>query len=639
MAFGTVLLIEDNAGDARLVREYLAEVPSVAFELVHVTRLDAGLARLGAGGVDLVLLDLSLPDSQALSGLRALREQAAEVPIVVLTGNVDAALAERAVQEGAQDYLLKGQIDSASLARVIRFAIERNRVVAHLRDLDRFKSELISTVSHELRTPLTIVREFVSVVHDGMVGGVTAEQQECLESALRNCDRMAVLIDDLLDLSRIESGRLRLHRQRVDIAELVRQCHLDFVATCRAKSQSLTVHIDGDLGAALADRARVQQIVVNLLGNATKFTPDGGRIELRAGTWNGDLWIEVADNGPGIPKTDLDRIFEAFAQLDRAHGPGARGTGLGLTISRRLARLHGGDLTVESARGQGSRFRVTLPVFREGEEFRAFIEDRMQVSQGTGKNVVLILLRLTPDHPDAATGDALPALRQVQRIAEAAFHHHRDEALLVESASVLAFLLEADVAGARIMLQRLAADLTARGLDPKTVEHRITPLEGEGPTGWQDLVALPFERLGTAPRRSRILVVDDDEVVLNTISEQLKRGRADLEVRTARSGYDACIRFAEFAPDLVVLDVLMPGMDGGEVLASMRNSRNGPGARYLAISGDRVRLDEMLDLGCDDVLEKPFERSALLAKADALLVPQRRVGLNGDENGEDSGRR
>jgi signal transduction histidine kinase len=351
-----ILLVDDDPANAAALRTALAERAGSQFQILHVRQLAHALKFLAEEPFDVALLELNLPDSRGLNTLQRVRRQAPQVTTIVWSRQDDEAGSIRAIQAGADDVLVRGQTDGVTLARSIRHAIERHGIVETLQAFDRQKSDFIATASHEMRTPLAIIREFVTLVLDGLAGPMTQDQTECLTSAQRNCDRLAQLLNDLLDMTRLGRQEAELHRRRTSMAALLRQCASDFRPMCEGKGQTLTLELPDGLPDAVCDAAKIEQVMVNLLGNATKFTPEGGSITIRPGFDQHLLWVEVEDTGRGIAEHDQERVFEAFVQVDRESGPGIRGTGLGLAITRRLVELHGGSVWVSSEPGKGSRF-------------------------------------------------------------------------------------------------------------------------------------------------------------------------------------------------------------------------------------------------------------------------------------------
>ena len=408
----TVLLVEDNPGDARLIREELREVErsgagSGAFALVYADRLAVALERLEAGNFDVVLLDLTLPDGQGLGTLARVREAAPLTPVLVLTGLDDHELAARAVSEGAQDYLVKGRVDGGVLGRTIRYAIERGRLLASERAAraeaenarmrteqanlelvrlaaeaeaaNRAKSAFLAVMSHELRTPLNAIMGYTQLLEMGLHGPVTDAQREALHRIDTNQARLLSLVTQILDYARLESGQLRL-----DVIEVVASALLDGVkdaVTPQMRAKGLRFECcrgcDGEL--VRADRQRAQQILLNLVSNAVKFTDPDGAIRISCERVDDRVAIHVRDTGCGIPADKLESVFEPFVQVEQELTRTAEGAGLGLAISRDLAKAIGGDLTVESTPGRGSTFTLWLPLARRGA--------RPRLAEGLGSGV------------------------------------------------------------------------------------------------------------------------------------------------------------------------------------------------------------------------------------------------------------
>ncbi len=200
-----ILIVEDNPGDARLVREVLSEENVLGFSFKHVPTLKEALEWLGTNLCDIVLLDLSLPDSDGLGGLEKIVSKKSNIPIVILTGQKDKQIGLEALKKGAQDFIFKGTTDGALLGRVILYAIERKQTEEKLREAMQAKSEFTSMVSHELRTPLTVIKESIGIIQDGTTGAINPEQEEFLAIAKRNIDRLARLINEVLDFQKLES--------------------------------------------------------------------------------------------------------------------------------------------------------------------------------------------------------------------------------------------------------------------------------------------------------------------------------------------------------------------------------------------------------------------------------------------------
>jgi signal transduction histidine kinase len=233
-----------------------------------------------------------------------------------------------------------------------------------LRRLDELKSSFVSIAAHELRTPLTLIRGYGEMLLDGDLGPLADKQRDCLEIIERNASRLLTITSELLDVTRIETGRVELVLKPVDLPTLLEVLATEFGPELEARVQRLTLCAPPDLPPALCDETRAAQIIANLLSNASKYTPPGGLITVRVALAEeaGFLQISVADNGVGISADDQAKLFNRFFRAESSQLGEAKGTGLGLHITRALVELHGGRIWFESELGQGSTFYVTFPL-------------------------------------------------------------------------------------------------------------------------------------------------------------------------------------------------------------------------------------------------------------------------------------
>jgi signal transduction histidine kinase len=308
-----------------------------------------------------VLLDLTLPDSHGMDTFTTAHAADPSVPIVVLSGMDDEDLAVRAVQEGAQDYLVKGNVDGGTILRSMRYAIERQRLEAARRDLERQRDEFFSSVSHDLRTPVAAIKAAIGVVLANEPAGISPALHRLLGNIDLAADELATLIEDLLEIARLQAGRVELWRSHVDVRDVVNRSLGAIEPLLHVRSQQLELRMPESPVVAAVDAERVGRALRNLLGNAQKYGREHGLVRVMVESRAEDVCISVTDDGPGIAPEDQERIFERFYRVSGASSAGPAGTGLGLAIARGIVELHGGKLWVESTPGHGSTFRMQLP--------------------------------------------------------------------------------------------------------------------------------------------------------------------------------------------------------------------------------------------------------------------------------------
>jgi len=393
-----VLLIEDNPGDADLVRLRLVEGQSPV-KVNCVSRLSDGLASLTSDTPSVVLLDLNLPDSRGAETFRRVMEHSPNVPVVILSGQDDEALAMRAVHSGVQDYLAKSNLSSKHLERAIRYAVERQALLRSLEIAQKqqleFKNQFLSHVSHELRTPLTCIHQYVTLLLDGISGPVTPDQADHLKTVLKSVNQLHAMIRDLLEATRAESGKMRIEPRCVALGELVQQAVAMLRPTANEKNVGLEIGMDQRLPLVHADPDRVLEVMINLMDNAIKFTPPDGGVMLQASMVDADpssVYVSISDTGRGIGPEAKALIFERLYQDPESVDNNRSGLGLGLFICREIIRLHEGRIWVSSEPGQGSTFTFTLPVYSLAKLLAPVVtyQDSLRPS------FVLVRIELTP---------------------------------------------------------------------------------------------------------------------------------------------------------------------------------------------------------------------------------------------------
>ena len=335
-----------------------------------VTRLSAGLESLSRETPSVVLLDLNLPDSRGADTFRRVMEHAPNVPVVVLSARDDEVLAMKAVHQGVQDYLIKGDVSSKHLERAIRYAVERQGLLRSLEISQKqqleFKNRFLSHVSHELRTPLTCIHQYVSLLVDGLAGPLAPDQIDHLKTIQKSVNQLHAMIRDLLEATRAEGGKMRIEPRCVSLGELVQQTVAMMRPLADEKKIGLGIGLDQRLPLAHADPDRVLEVLINLVDNAIKFTAAEGSVMVQASIVDADpgyVYISVSDTGRGIGPEAKALIFERLYQDPDSVDDHRAGLGLGLFISREIVRLHEGRIWVSSEVGQGSTFTFTIPTY------------------------------------------------------------------------------------------------------------------------------------------------------------------------------------------------------------------------------------------------------------------------------------
>jgi protein-histidine pros-kinase len=479
-------------------------------------------------------------------------------------------------------------------------------------EANRLKSEFLANMSHELRTPLNAIIGFAELIHDGKVGPVRGDQKEFLGDILSSSRHLLQLINDVLDLSKVEAGKMEFRPERVDVAKLVGEVRDILRSIAAAKRIRVEAHVDPGLGEVVIDPGKLKQVLYNYLSNALKFTGETGRVTIRAAReGNQRFRLEVEDTGIGIQPEELNRLFVEFQQLDASAAKKYAGTGLGLALTKRLVEAQGGTVGARSVPGVGSTFHAVLPLTASAA---AHEPPPAPPARAAGGPSVLVVeddprerawLRTTLSRAGYAVEMVATAADAIARSRERRYDAITLDVLLpdADGRTVLAALRERgpNVDTPVIVMTVVAEDGVLAGFH---VQQILTK-----PVTREQLLA-SMGGAGIAPDTSRpILVVDDDPNALKLA-----------EVTLAAAGYGtvccpdgaAALRVVGSASlAAVVLDLDMPGMDGFEVLDELRRR---PSSRSVP-----VLVWTVLDL-------PPEKRARLLAKAQAVLSKSASAG-------------
>jgi PAS domain S-box-containing protein len=476
--------------------------------------------------------------------------------------------------------------------------------------VDRMKSELISTVSHQLRTPMTSIKGYTDLLYLETVGEINEAQRRFLSIIKSNADRLALLANDLLDISRIETGRIRLNLEFIHISVIADEVASSLRGQIEEKDLSLKLDIPEGLPPIHGDHDRVAQILTNLVDNAHHYTSAGGQITVSAQVRNNFLQVGVADTGIGIAPQDQEKIFDRFYRADHPLVQEIAGTGLGLSIVKSFVEMQGGEIWVESEPGQGSTFSFTLPLAERGKEKEEFPTLSLSpLPLAPSKQILVVedesdIAELVRYHLEGSGYRVAIAARGEEALAKA--HQEKPDLITLD-------IRLPDIDGFEV-LQRLKSDRETA--DIPVVILSIVPDKGDGfRLGAVDYLTKPVDegRLLSAvgailPKEDLILVVDDDRDTTRLVQEVL--GRSGFMVRTAQNGFEALALARQEQPGLILLDLRMPGLDGYEVLKRLKRDRATQDIPVVVVTGsvtdEEIKRKKVLALGAAQFLTKPF---------------------------------
>ncbi len=505
-------------------------------------------------------------------------------------------------------------------------SLELEQQNLRIREANRLKSEFLANMSHELRTPLNAIIGFAELMVDGRVPLDSPQHDEFLGDILASGQHLLQLINDVLDLAKVEAGKLELHPEPVDLARLISEVRSILRSAAAGRQLQIEVEIDAELGPVTLDPARCKQVLYNYLSNALKFSSEGGRITVRARPVSADWFrLEVEDTGVGIADSDLPRLFHEFQQLDSGAGKRHQGTGLGLALTRRLVEVQGGTVGATSVLGQGSVFHAVLP--RNAEPGRPRRKLPAPVVGPAGARRVLVV------EDDAADQRVL-----VEALAAAGYSVDT----VTTGAAALARCQDDDYDA--ITLDLLLPDMN--GLDllaalRRGTRNSSTPVvvvtvvaEARAVAGFtvHDVLHKPLQpalllaslhRAGVEPGAwGGVLVVDDDASALRLMEAALKHlGYATVCRSDGESGLSAA---EALAPAAIVLDLVMPGLDGFGFLQRLRARPRLSRTPVIVWTQKDLTRDEALRLleSAHAILSKHDGAAAVLAEL-APLLPAR----------------
>lgn len=520
------------------------------------------------------------------------------------------------------------------LSPVCNVSGERTGTLVVLRDIseqktqEERKSEFLSVISHELRTPLASIGGSVDLVLKNVLGQISDKQRRYLELAKDSCEKLNLVIDDLLDLSKFERGKMEIIMEPISLMNLVEEVVLKFQPF--AMEKEITIKLDRvDRETSIyGDLNRLVQVMNNLLSNAIKFTPPAGEIEIGVFLPNGmppHIGVSVKDTGPGIQVEDVERVFDKFEQVQRSNTRKVGGTGLGLAISRSIIEAHKGKIWVESRPGQGAKFIFLLPVEKRSAFASEVYADLTQPNIHEEISAVIM-------SEDPATSYLLKGIL-LERGFKASIPETLQEGLLLIRNQI-----------PQLILVDLKPEESSRDLinilshDPETTHIPVIVFSGrsiEDDEDWSSNVMVakkPIEmhqflqimsqalaRIRGGDLRKKIMVVDDDTALRMICREALEYQK--YEVIEARDGARALEQLKRHKPDLILLDIMLPGIDGTKIAQIIKSNMATSHIPIIFLTAKDQTEDKVkaLKAGGNDYLVKPFDSTELGARIEAIL--------------------
>ncbi|MFN6962955.1 MAG: response regulator [Pyrinomonadaceae bacterium] len=631
MSKGKILIVDDEPDE---LREYSQIVGSDGYEVIEAAGSSDWLKHFEESAPDVVLVDAVLDNGVAgvdvCRQIKSLNGTAGSLVLMISGERVSPDHIAEALEFGADGYLNKPVEPKVLLAHIralmrikaaereLSESREQYREIAEqlkvsnrrLEEYNRLKAEFIANMSHELRTPLTAIIGFAQL--SKLKPPSTPVPPECdvaFDRILQNGKHLLSLIDEVLDVAKIEAGRLRIHREHVDVADLARSAFEELQALALQKGLDYRLKVLEDIPLALTDPLRLRQVMINLLSNAIKFTNKGG-VEAELTRPDKDHFrFAVRDTGIGIEDEAVDLIFERFRQIDGTSTRLAGGTGLGLSIVKQIVLLMGGTIGVSSKSGEGSVFTVTLPLAVR-EEIHAERPDsgdlngRSEPEERPHEDDDRPLVLIVEDDPDMAELLSETVSKADYRVRIA--HSGADGLRFARDNDVAAIVLDVMMPGMDgwKVLQELKSERRTAAIpvivcsivDNRPLGYRlgasnylIKPIDPEG-------LLSALKNAGTAGARADgdggyVLVVDDEHGIRELLSTALKK--AGFDARSAASGEMALKMVSEVPPKAIISDLMMPGgMSGYELIARVRADKRTEHVPIIIITGKDMTPDD-----------------------------------------------
>lgn len=510
------------------------------------------------------------------------------------------------------------------VAELVEDVSEQRRAQMKLREALEIQSEFTSMVSHELRTPLTAIKESINIVYDGITGDISDDQKEFLGLAKANVERLARLINDILDFQKLEAGKISFHMKMNDLLATLKSVEATMLPLAKEKGLELKLDLLDCPKTAVYDKDRITQVLINLVNNAIKFT-DEGFVEIKAVEKNDSIEIVVADSGMGIKAEDMSRLFQKFEQLSKGHGRQTGGTGLGLAISQQIIKQHNGQIWASSEYGKGTKFHFSLPKVADQRmwllhKIDSYLEKQSIEARHVENGALMIFKVLTAESKELIFDDLGDDGDIISRLMSIVANHLPRTADIVvdpKSSECYVFLTE--------FARSVVAELCVKIRDTFNAQEGLGDMPGTK-LKLSYSMAFASESLDSAGAlysyvnskllaKKELLVIDDQKTVLDMVVDSINE-----QGTVKASGVLGAVKGVEYVrehlPDMVVLDVDMPDMNGYEVLGHLKGDEKTAHIPVVLLTGTQSTrdLDKKLVPGTVLVFSKTQEGFAKLLR-------------------------
>ncbi len=629
-----IFIIEDDEGDVLELKRALKKGLSklVEYTITTADSTDKALTIAENNNFDLIFLDLNLPDSNQLETLSKIYEIYPHVPIIILTGYEDGQMAKQAMELGAQDYLIKGELPPEFIARCITCSMIRKKSELKLLQISENKSNFLSNMSHEIRTPLNVISGITEIIKEKFTNPEVGRYITILNNSVES---LFTLINNIIDLSKIEAGELEIHKSGcnpIEIVEKVSSIMSNYVAK---KDIVFFYEVCNSIPKnVFLDQTRIEQILINLIGNAAKFTNEGQiKLSLDFDSAKQELCFSVSDTGIGIPKNKFKIIFEKFKQSDSSTTRKYGGSGLGLSIVKKMAILMNGSIDVDSEIGEGSTFSLKVPV--DGSEHSDLVNYYDLGIDLSSKNILVICSNpgeqnILSNFLSFNKAQVTMSSSGVQAIQKYSNDLDKFDYIFIDVKMPVMGGFEtfnelnkdSNIVSKTIFMfpptKRNHDDSNLRKIKPKGHFHK--PIDN----------ACLFEVFSGKPKNTKgedaeqyeisnesknILLAEDFEENAIVVKEFLSSQNIKLTIVT--NGEEAIEAVKENHYDLILMDMQMPKIDGLQATQSIREyetQNNLPKSKIVALTANVLNKDKVrcLKSGCDDFLSKPIKKKILL---------------------------